>query len=104
MAECGLACLAMILSSYGGASSLSQIRRSCNPSLTGMTLFQLKKTAEGFGLTTNVLRIDINQLYSLKLPCIMHWEMNHFMVVREITNNYIVVHDPARGVRTVSIE
>ncbi|MDR3491328.1 MAG: peptidase domain-containing ABC transporter [Gammaproteobacteria bacterium] len=104
MAECGLACIAMILSYYGGMNSLFTLRKIYKPSLVGMTLYHLKKIAEDLGLIVSVLRIDIYQLSSISLPSIIHWDMNHFMVIREVSANFITVHDPARGVRKISLD
>lgn len=102
ISECGLACLAMIFSFHGFSISLSELRVIAETSFQGVTLAQLKKIAEDIGLVVNVLRIDIAQLKSIKLPCIAHWEINHFIVIQSIKKNKIIAHDPVRGRRQLS--
>ncbi|MFZ2315781.1 MAG: peptidase domain-containing ABC transporter [Gammaproteobacteria bacterium] len=101
MAECGLVCLAMVLGYYGYNISLAQIRSYIQSTLKGVTLYQLKQLAEHYGLIANVLRIEPNQFSTLILPCVMHWDMNHFIVVYKVTPSGIRVHDPAQGKRFI---
>jgi ATP-binding cassette subfamily B protein RaxB len=70
--------------------------------MKGVTIFQLKNISEHMGFSAKVLRIDTNQFATLQLPCVIHWEMNHFMVLHKVSSNYIWVHDPARGSRRLS--
>lgn len=102
MAECGLACLAMILGFYKYHLSLMQLRRQYKITMRGVTIDQLKNIAQDIGFVAKVLRIDINQFSSLQLPCVIHWDMNHFMVLHKVSSDYILVHDPARGPRRLS--
>jgi ATP-binding cassette subfamily B protein RaxB len=104
MSECGLACLAMILGFYRYHLSLTQLRRQYKITMRGVTLYQLKNIAKDIGFITKVLRLETNQFTSLQLPCVIHWEMNHFMVVHKVSTKYIWVHDPARGSRRLSFE
>ena len=101
MAECGLVCIAMILGYYNHHATLNDMRRHVQSTIKGITLYQLKKISEHFGFITNVLRIEIDQLSSLHLPCIMHWNMDHFVVIDEITSKGINIHDPSQGRRFV---
>lgn len=101
-AECGLACLAMICGYYGKNVDLIALRRLFNLSARGTTLSALTGIAEQLGLSTRPLSLDIDELGALKIPCILHWEFNHFVVLVSIRRNCVVLHDPARGRRTVS--
>lgn len=101
-AECGLACLAMICGYYGKNVDLIALRRQFNLSARGTTLSALTGIAEQLGLSTRPLSLDIDELGALKIPCILHWEFNHFVVLVSIRRNCVVLHDPARGRRTVS--
>lgn len=101
-AECGLACLAMICGYYGKNVDLIALRRQFNLSARGTTLSALTGIAEQLGLSTRPLSLDIDELGALKIPCILHWEFNHFVVLVSIRRNGVVLHDPARGRRTVS--
>ncbi len=101
VAECGLACLAMIVRYYGWKVTLSELRHTMKSSLKGVTLSQLKNMAEKVGLLVKVMYVDQKQVTSVQLPCIIHWNSNHFVVVRKMAINCVVVHDPARGVRSI---
>jgi ATP-binding cassette, subfamily B, bacterial CvaB/MchF/RaxB len=98
-AECGLACLAMVANHHGLRIDLATIRQRFCVSLRGTTLAHLLQFAGALGLSGRPLRIELEDLPSLETPCILHWDMEHFVVLRKATNRYIVVHDPALGVR-----
>lgn len=99
-AECGLACLAMIASYYGHRIDLNTLRRRYPVSLRGVTLRGLIQVASQLHLACRPLRFELNGLRQLRLPAIVHWDMNHFVVLKAVTAKGIVVHDPASGVRT----
>lgn len=101
IAECGLACLAMIFGYLCLNVSLNDLRQYIKSSTKGVTLFQLKRLSEHYGLIANVLRVEIDQLSTLTLPCVIHWDMNHFMVLYEVNLSGIKVHDPSRGKRYI---
>lgn len=101
-AECGMACLAMVLGHYGRHVDLAALRRRYALSLKGMTLRNLVDLAGVMGLATRALRIEMQDLGRLKRPCILHWGLNHFVVLSKVHSNSIVVHDPALGRRNVS--
>lgn len=102
-AECGMACLAMVLGHYGRHIDLAALRRRYALSLKGMTLRNVVDLAGAMGLSTRALRIEIRDFGRLKRPCILHWGLNHFVVLAKVYSNSIVVHDPARGRRNVSL-
>ncbi|SPY31166.1 RTX-I toxin determinant B [Photobacterium damselae] len=94
--ECGLACLAMICHFYGKHTSLSQLREDFG-SARGINLVDLKKVASKLGLNTRVLSLDIENLYQVKKPCLMHWNFNHFVVLVKTKKNKFIIHDPYKG-------
>jgi ATP-binding cassette, subfamily B, bacterial CvaB/MchF/RaxB len=96
-AECGLACLAMIASYYGHRIDLNTLRRRYPVSLKGVTLRGLVQVASHLSLGSRPLRFELTQLRQLQVPTIVHWDMNHFVVLKARTNKTIVVHDPAAG-------
>lgn len=100
-AECGLACLAMVASYYGHILDLATLRRRYSVSLRGATLANLMEVAVQLGLKTRALRLEPSDLGSLRLPCIIHWKMSHFVVLAETTPKGVVLHDPALGRRRV---
>jgi len=98
-AECGLACLAMISSYHGHRIDLNTLRRRHPVSLKGVTLRALIQVASQMHLACRPLRFELDQLRQLHLPAIVHWDMNHFVVLKSITRRGINVHDPASGER-----
>ena len=103
-AECGLACLAMLFGYYGCKISLSELRQRFPISLKGMTLYQFIQIGEQLGFKMKVMRIDFHQLKMTQLPCIIHWNSNHYIVIKKMTNRLIILHDPARGERRITYD
>lgn len=97
IAECGLACLAMVSAYHGKHLGLAVLRRRHPVSTHGATLKQLMTVASELGFDARAVRAEIEYLPRLKLPCVLHWEMKHFVVLREVGRTHVVVHDPARG-------
>jgi ATP-binding cassette subfamily B protein RaxB len=99
-AECGLACLGMVASYHGHETDLGTLRRRYPVSLKGMTLANLMEAAERLGLAGRPLRLEPSSLKDLCLPSILHWDMCHFVVLKQVRRGgSIVIHDPARGER-----
>lgn len=106
-AECGLACLAMIAGYHGYDTDLLALRRRFSMSLKGATLERVIDMAAQLGFMSRPIRIDLEQLANLSTPCLLHWDLNHFVVLRSVSASEVVVHDPSKGVlhlplRTVS--
>jgi ATP-binding cassette, subfamily B, bacterial CvaB/MchF/RaxB len=100
-AECGVACLAMIAGRYGYRTDLSALRRHYQLSNKGMTLHDIVRLAAGIRLATRALRLDIHHLNQLRLPCILHWDHNHFVVLTQVRPGGVTIHDPAMGRRRI---
>jgi len=101
--ECGMACLAMICGHYGKNVDLITLRQQFNLSARGTTLSGLAGIAEQLGMSTRPLSLELDELGVLKMPCILHWEFNHFVVLVSVKRHRAILHDPARGRRTVSL-
>jgi ATP-binding cassette subfamily B protein RaxB len=104
MAECGLACLAMVSSYHGYQCDLSGLRRRFAISNQGTNLKQIVDMANRLHFTSRALRCEIEVLPQVQLPCILHWGMNHFVVLKRITRKGFWIHDPARGERCIERE
>lgn len=103
-AECGLACLAMIVGYYGFHTDIGQLRRRSAISSHGTNLKTLMAIASRLQLAPRALRVELNTLHQLQLPCVLHWDMNHFVVLKSVSARTLVIHDPAVGMRRLAWE
>src|SRR5579859_44601 len=101
-AECGLACLAMIAGHHGLNVDLPALRKRFSLSLRGTTLNHIIRFAGALDLTGRPLRVELEDLDCLKTPCILHWKMDHFVVLKKVTRKYVYLHDPAIGPRRLT--
>lgn len=101
--ECGLACLTMICRYYGKDIDLFSLRQQYAVSSHGATLAVLIQIAQHIGLDSRPLSLDLDELHCLKRPCILHWDLNHFVVLVAIKGKNIVIHDPALGRRRLKL-
>jgi ATP-binding cassette, subfamily B, bacterial CvaB/MchF/RaxB len=95
--ECGLICLAMVAAYFGEEPDLPSLRRRYRASMKGTNFEQLLGIAAGLEMTGRALRVDLEYLPQLKTPCILHWDMGHFVVLAGVKNGKATIHDPARG-------
>ncbi len=102
-AECGLACLAMIAAYHGLDADLPSLRRRFSLSMKGATMADIVRVAGQLALNPRALRAEMEHLGQLDLPCILHWDLNHFVVLKEVGRTHAVIHDPARGVRRLPL-
>lgn len=98
-AECGLACMAMVASYWGHQIDIPNMRRRFSVSMKGVNLKGLMGMASGLSLQTRPLKLDLQHLPELKLPCVLHWDLNHFVVLKSFSAKHVIVHDPAVGER-----
>lgn len=103
-AECGPACLAMILGYFGYVTDLVTVRRRFPTTTRGATLYDMKRMAEEYGLKARAVRADWKQIQDFGYPAIAHWEGRHFAVVRGVRRGRVIVFDPARGIRKYKAE
>lgn len=97
VAECGLACLTMIVSAHGAETDLAAMRQQFLPSLRGTSLRSLMEIADGVGLIGRALQLPLEELADLELPAILHWDLSHFVVLERIKGGRYLIHDPAYG-------
>lgn len=102
--ECGLACLVMVSNYHGFRTDLATMRRLFLISIKGTTLGHLMGMAQAVGFTTRPVKLELEDLKDLRRPCILHWNFNHFVVLKEVGARHVVIHDPAMGVRKLSFE
>lgn len=104
ISECGLACLAMVARYHGHDTNLAALRQRYPVSSRGMNLQQIAYLGTVLKMDYTGCRLELDEMDQLTLPCILHWELNHFVVLRQVTKKGIVIHDPAIGVRHLSWE
>jgi len=102
--ECGLACLSMIAHYHGHEINMIGLRGRFTTSLKGATLADVISVAQQLNLQSRALRVELDELSKLRLPCILHWEMSHFVVLKRVRGNKLILHDPARGIREVPLK
>lgn len=102
--ECGLACLAMIMNYYGNSADIAELRRQFSVSLKGATLANLKEFATRVGMTSRSLKLELDELPQLQMPAILHWDLNHFVVLKSVVGQCVHVHDPAFGALKLSMK
>lgn len=100
--ECGLACLAMVAGYHDYSTDLLQLRRNHRVSGHGTSLRRLIKIAASMRLEARPLRLEVAELERLAVPCILHWNMNHYVVLSSVSPRGLRIVDPARGERLVS--
>ncbi|MCC2617954.1 peptidase domain-containing ABC transporter [Aestuariibacter halophilus] len=108
MAECGLASLAMIAGYYGYQIEMPAMRKRYSANLKGMDLQQLIELGDNLGLASRALQCPLDEVHKLQTPCILHWDMNHFVVLTKVSGKgkggKYFVNDPAVGKRSFTRE
>ena len=102
--ECALISLAMICSAYGLYVDLPEMRRRFQVSLNGATFEQLIRWATKMGFSTRAVRLEIEELSHLQLPCILHWNLNHMVVLKSVGRGKVTILDPAIGERRLTLD
>ncbi len=100
-AECGAACLAMVLASFGRWETLDSVRDTCGVSRDGTSAEDILEAARQRGLEANAYSLEIEELGSLPLPQILFWGFDHFVVLEAIARDGFEINDPAHGRRHV---
>ncbi len=93
--DCGATSLRIIFKFYGQLVSIHKIRKLCQTTRNGVNLLGISEAAEKLGFRTYGVRLSLEQLHEAELPCILHWNQNHFVVLYKIKNGRYYVSDPA---------
>lgn len=102
-AECGLACIVMVANALGHDIDLPSLRRRHSVSLAGLTVRGMVDICSNLGLASRPVRAELDELPLLKTPAILHWDLNHFVVLKSATAKRIVIHDPSGGARGMTL-
>ena len=103
--ECGAACLAMVLAYYGKWMPLEQVRVDCGVSRDGSKAGNVMKAARSYGLEAKGFRMGVEAVKGFTaFPCIIHWNLNHFVVLCGFRGKYVCINDPARGSVRVTMD
>jgi ATP-binding cassette subfamily B protein RaxB len=97
MAECGYASLVMCLQTHGDLITLAELRENYPIGISGSNFLQLGDIAEIRGFQCDSYELSLDEIPDLQTPCILHWDIDHFVVLTKVTKNKIVIHDPAVG-------
>src|SRR5690348_3365594 len=97
--ECGLTCLAMILTYYGRKTSISELRTRFGVGRDGTSALGIVKAARSMGMRVKALSLQHTELRHILLPAIVHWEFDHFLIVERWSPKWVYVVDPSGGRR-----
>ncbi|WP_343731670.1 peptidase domain-containing ABC transporter [Duganella sp.] len=103
-AECGLACVALVLAAHGAAVDIAELRRKHHVSSRGLTLREVADIAAANALVTRALRCELDELRQLRCPAILHWGLQHYVVLERVRGTTVRISDPASGRSDLSIE
>ena len=103
-AECGLVSMAMIARYHGHDVDLNGLRQRFSLSISGASLRSLMTLADGLGFATRALRVELDSLAKVRAPAILHWDLNHFVVLATVRSKRVIIHDPAQGRRELTLE
>ena len=103
VSECGLACLAMAAAHAGHRIDLAGLRQRYPISAKGATLAELMRVAADLDLAPRAVRCELDELGDLRLPAILHWDLNHFVLLEKVGGDKVVILDPAQGRRDLAV-
>ncbi len=96
--DCGPTCLKIIAKYYGKTIPLQHIRALSETTRTGSSMLGLSEAAEKMGFRTLGVKLSLKDLKGAPLPCILHWNKNHYVVLYKIKKNVFYISDPAHGI------
>lgn len=97
--DCGATCLRIISKFYGRNIPIQRLRQLCQVTKSGVNLLGISEAAEKIGFRTQGVRLSLEQLAEVPLPCILHWRQNHFVVLYRVKRGFYYIADPATGKR-----
>lgn len=104
VAECGLACLTMVANFHGHKVNLPGLRQAYFTSIKGATLGDLMSVASDLQLGPRPLRLELEELGELRLPAVLHWDLDHFVVLEALHGQRATILDPAVGRRVIGLD
>ena len=108
IAECGLASMAMVASYHGHKLDMPAMRKRFSANLKGMNLQQVIELGDSLGMASRALQCPIDETHKLATPCILHWDLNHFVVLTQVSGKgksaKFFVNDPALGKQVLTTE
>ncbi len=102
--ECGAVSLAIIMSYYKHFPLIEEVRSACGVSRDGSKAINIVKAARDYGMISDGYILELDELEGFSVPCILHWEFNHFLVLEGIHKGKAYLNDPATGPRVVSMD
>lgn len=99
--DCGPTCLRMVAKYYGKNFSLQRLREISGINKEGVSLLGISEAAEKIGFRTTGARLGLSELKEIKLPVILHWNQNHFVILYRIKNGKYFIADPGKGLRSL---
>jgi len=99
--DCGIACVAMIAAYYDHNISLTTLRSRFDVGGRGVDAKGILEIASSIGLVARALQLDLDEIRFLRLPCILHWNLDHFVVLERVTKRGFKIRDPSIGARTI---
>jgi ABC-type bacteriocin/lantibiotic exporter with double-glycine peptidase domain len=100
--DCGAACLAMILGYFGRKTPLQECRAECDPGRDGLTAQALIRAAQRLGLAAGAVASDVCDVEQTRVPALVHWNRDHFVILERFTRSGADIIDPAEGRRSIS--
>lgn len=104
LGECAAACLATIAGYYSAGWDLQRIRQLVRGGTRGTSLELVVQLSAKCGFSARPLRLEVGELRELRVPCILHWDLNHFVVLSEVGRRHAKILDPAVGERRMRME
>ena len=102
--ECGAASLCMILAYYGLWVPLEKMREGCGVSRDGSNAKNILLAARNYGMNADGYKFEIEAISKMDFPCIIHWNLRHYVVLCGFRHGHAVINDPAKGHITVSMQ
>ncbi len=103
--QCGVACLKMVCMHYGREVSMERLSQICHVTSEGVSLLGISEAANDMGLRSVCVRTTLENMLQAPLPCILHWNQNHFVVLYKVgKGKRFYIADPGKGLLKYSLE